>query len=93
MSKAKSQTQWHYVLVFTKKGPVFVTGLGEHKTAFWEKNKVPKEFSKDFAESITLGLCLNFTNAVAVSVPYPLEHQPYNYKDYKINFIKKGDTE
>ena len=27
------QTRWHYVLVLTNHGPVFVTKIGEHKTA------------------------------------------------------------
>lgn len=41
-----ANTKYHYyVMVFTSTGPVFVTDIGEHKTAYWKRTEKPKEFS------------------------------------------------
>ena len=73
------QTKWYYVLVLTNQGPVFVTKIGEHKTAYWDKNEKPKEFSKSWAEDLAFGLMVNGYSAFTVSNNFELDTQPYRY--------------
>ena len=76
MAKKKN---YYYVLVCTDSGPVFVTGLGEHHTAFWKRDDAPYELGRYMAENVACGLGLNFTEAFTVVMPYELTVQPYRY--------------
>lgn len=76
---AKTTQKHWYVLVCTGEGAKFVTGEGEHHTAYWDKDKVPKEFSKEYALDMTRGLCLNGYNAFAVCREWEQPNQPYAY--------------
>ena len=73
------KTKWYYVLVLTNQGPVFVTGIGEGKTAFWNCNEKPKEFSKDWSEDMAFGLTINGHMAYSICTRYELTNQPYLY--------------
>lgn len=75
---AKSKNHW-YVLVCTPEGAKYVTGIGEHHTVYWDKDKAPKEFSKEYALDLAKGLCWNCFHAVAVCSEWEREHQPYAY--------------
>jgi len=76
MAKKKN---YYYVLVFTDKGPVFVTEIGDHHTAYWNREGKPLELGKYQAEDVACGLGLNFKLAYMVVMPYELETQPYRY--------------
>ena len=57
---ATKKTNHYYVLVFADNGPAYVTSVNyAEKSARWEKDKVPKEFSKSEAESLVFGLRCN----------------------------------
>lgn len=75
---AKKQNYW-YVLVMTDNGPVFVTGVSEHKVAHWEKDKAPKEFSSEYAKDMAFGLMVNSYLAYPVCTRFELNTQPYRY--------------
>lgn len=77
----------HYVLVFTNEGPKFVTGLGEHHIAYWDKLEAPKEFTQFMADDIVFGLRCNFFSAVRVTTPTELEYQPYMYDAGHFEFV------
>ena len=77
MATSKKMNYW-YVLVMTEEGPKFVTGT-EYHTAFWDKEKAPKELGKYWAEDICRGLLLNGYLAYAVCMPIEMENHPYNY--------------
>ena len=79
----------HYVLVITDNGPIFVTGVGEHKTAYWNKDEKPKDFSSRYADDMAFGLTLNGYLAYHVVNHFELDQQPYNYEEYTIDFVKK----
>ena len=85
------QTNWYYVLVLTNQGPVFVTKIGEHKTAYWDKSEKPKEFSKSFAEDLTLGLNLNFHVAFMVCSKFELDSQPYRYNMGHFEWVEEKE--
>jgi len=76
----KKQKNWYYVMVLTSEGPKFVTSLGEGKTAYWDKLKAPKEFSKEWAEDLAFGLQVNGHMAYSVCMKFALDHQPYYYE-------------
>jgi len=76
---AKKKENYWYVLVLTSGGPVFVTGVGEGKTAFWKKDEKPKEFSADYAKDMAFGLMVNGYTAFAVCNRFELDNQPYRY--------------
>ena len=88
-----TKTRWYYVLVLTNGGPVFVTKIGEGKTAYWDENEKPKEFSKEWAEELAFGLMVNGYNAFAVTNRFELDTQPYNYKEWQIKWEKKEPEE
>lgn len=92
MSRAKAKKYYYYIVVFTSTGPRYVTGIGEHNTAYWELDKEPMQFSKEYGRNIVLGLVLNFWNAGLVELPIDINCHPYNYKDYTIKFEKKENT-
>ena len=76
---AKKSNFW-YVMVLTNKGPKFVTDILPRQMAEWDGNKIPMEFSsKEYAQGVATGLCLNFNLAYAVCQPFKIDHQPYMY--------------
>ena len=87
------QTRWHYVLVLTNHGPVFVTKIGEHKTAYWNDSEKPKEFSKEWAEDLAFGLTVNGYCAFAVTTRYELDNQPYRYNMGQFEWISKEEED
>lgn len=87
--RGKVPETYTYVIVFTSKGPLFVTGTGDKNTAYWEKYKKPLSFSKDYARQMALGLTWNGTLAYAVSSNYEIVSHPYNYEEYEIEWRKK----
>lgn len=90
----KKQKNWYYILVLTNDGPVFVTKLGEGKTAFWNCEEAPMEFSKTNAEEIAFGLACNFHVAYAVCTKYEITNQPYFYSKGHFEWVwdeKKGE--
>lgn len=91
---ANKKTHW-YILVLTDEGPKFLTSIGDHHTAYWDKNEPPKELSKAMAEDITLGLLMNFHTAYAIPSPIELEQQPYHYNKGHFEWVwdEKEDKE
>ena len=79
MATTKKQTQFHYVLVMTDEGPKFVTGLGEHHTAYWNELEAPKELAKEWADDMVIGLTWNGHLAFHVVSKFEIEKQPFRY--------------
>lgn len=86
---SRKKEYYYYIVVFTSSGPRYVTGIGEHNTAYWELDKKPMEFTKSYGRNVVLGLTLNFWSAGLVEVPIELNSHPYNYKNYDLKFIAK----
>ena len=85
---------WYYVLVMTDEGPVFVTSADySAKSAYWAKTGTPKAFDKSRAKDLALGLNLNFHVAFVVCTPFELDSQPYNYKDWHIEWKENEESE
>lgn len=93
MPRAKVNNDHYYVLVFTNTGPVFVTKIGEGKTAYWNREEKPYEFSKNHAQTVALGLSWNGCNALPVMAPFELDQQPYRYDAYECKFIEKEQVD
>ena len=74
-----AKKNYYYILVMTNYGPVFVTGTGEHNTAYWNYKKAPKDYAKGYAEEIVFGLTVNGYLAFLVQRPRKIESQPYLY--------------
>ena len=91
----KKQTKWHYVLVLTEEGPKFVTGIGEGKTAFWNKLEKPREFSDSWADDLAIGLCANGYMAYHVVMKFELDTHPYFYSKghFEWKWDEKEETE
>lgn len=89
----KKQTTWYYVVVFTQAGPKYVTGIGEHKTAYWDELGVPKEFSKEWARDLTSGLLVNGYNAQTVMSPIELDSQPFYYSMGHFEWVNKKEED
>lgn len=87
------KTKWYYILVLTNDGPVFVTGIGEGKTAYWNELEKPKDFSKEWAEDVAFGLTVNGYTAFAVTTRYKLDTQAYVYNKghFKWRWNKEGE--
>ena len=83
------QKEYWYVLVFTDEGPKYVTGTGEHHTAYWSETEKPMYYSKEYAKDMAIGLTWNGNSAVPVCTAYELDSQPYNYKEWKIEWSQK----
>jgi hypothetical protein len=84
-----TRKNFHYVLVFTQTGPVYVTSVDNaSQISHWDRDKDPKALPKYYAEEIVLGLNLNGYHAVLVTSKYEL-YQPYNYKYYEFSFKEK----
>ena len=81
----------YYVLVFTDGGPVYVTGLGDGKMAFWDSNEKPYELSESIVEDVCMGLNLNFYTTVMVKMPFELESQPYLYDRFELTWVEKEE--
>ncbi len=77
---AKKAKEYWYVIVMTKNGAVFVTGIQEHNMAEWNKTKPPRKFEKDYAKGVAFGLTVNGYLAYAVATSYELTSQPYRYE-------------
>ena len=91
---ANSKKYHYYVMVMTNEGPKYVTGIGDHHTAYWNEEKKPMEFSSaSYAEDVYVGLCMNFFTAVLVKSRFEIDHHPYNYADYDLKFEKKDKEE
>lgn len=85
---AKKKNYW-YVLVMSDDGPVFVTKINYgDRTAEWNKLEKPLEMDKDRAQELTLGLNLNLNISFAVCQPFELDHQPYRYSDWHIEWTE-----
>lgn len=83
-----------YILVYTGKGPVYVTSLGEGKSAYWNPKEKPLELSsREYAEQVALGLTWNGNNAVCVTSAYEITTHPYNYENYEIEWKEKVNDE
>jgi len=85
--------RYYYVLVFTSKGPIFVT-KDESKYAYWEKKDRPKLFTtREYAEDVANGLTLNMNYAVVVSSKYEIDNQPYAYSvgEFEWKYEKEDD--
>lgn len=90
---ANKKKNYYYVLVFTDDGPVYVTSVDNaSRVAYWEKDKAPLTLPKHYAEDLTIGLNLNYNNAVVVASKWELT-QPYNYKCYDCTFVEKYPDE
>ena len=85
----------YYVLVMTEEGPKFVTKVNYgDKTAEYDKLEKPLEFSsKEWAEDVVLGLILNWNIAYLVCQKWEIEHQPYNYEKWEIEWKEKAPVE
>ena len=84
----------YYVLVISDEGPKFVTKVnyGDH-TAEWDYTQKPLELDKLWAEDIVLGLTLNMHQAYLICQNWEIEHQPYRYEDYKIQWVEREKEE
>ena len=90
---AKKKENYWYVLVLTNGGPVFVTGVGEGKTAFWKKDEIPRDFGESYAKDMAFGLMVNGYSAFAVCNRFPLESQPYRYSMGEFKWISADGEE
>lgn len=92
-----NKKNYYYVLVIQNYGPVFVTGIPERNMAEWDKLKKPREFTREYARDIAMGLGLNGYLAYVVCQPYELDNQPYRYElgelEFKENDKEGGDEE
>lgn len=88
---ASGKKYHYYVMVFTPEGPKYVTNILPGHMAEWKTEDKPLEMSASYAEDVYTGLCLNFFTAVLIKSRFEVEHHPYNYEDYRIEFIKKEE--
>lgn len=85
---------YYYVLVFTDAGPKYVTSIDSvDKVAHWNVDEKPRSMTKDDAEFLAVALSWNGNHSVMVTSTYEIESHPYNYADYKIEFVEKEDAE
>lgn len=85
---------YYYVLVFTDAGPKYVTSIDSaDRVAHWNVDEKPRSMTKDDAEFLAVALTWNGNSAVMVTSTYEIESHPYNYADYKIEFVEKEDAE
>lgn len=87
-----NKTNYWYILVLTESGAKFVTNILPHRTAEWDELGKPMEFTQNMAKEIAKGLMLNFNTAFPVCSPIELDKQPYNYQDWKIEWVKKDKS-
>ena len=87
---ANTKKYHYYVLVFTNEGPKYVTGIGDHHTAYWKAEDKPLEMSASWAEDVYVGLCLNFFTAVLIKSRFEIDRHPYRYDEYEIEWKEKN---
>lgn len=87
MAKNKNH---YFVMVCDEDGPKFVTGLGEHFTAYWNYNEPPMEFSKTMATEIVTGLSWSGCRAYLVQSTREDISHPYNYNKWCCQWIPRG---
>lgn len=77
MQKMQKPKEWNYVMVFTDKGPRFVTSCNflPKKVCIWEDNKPPLEFEHDDATYVAFALSVNGNFAVCVSSRFQITEQ------------------
>ena len=82
MATIYKKKKFHYVLVLTNEGPVFVTNVDySTKYAAFDKLEKPRLFpSAEIAEDLALGLNLNLITAMHVVMPFEFSRQPYYYE-------------
>ena len=91
MAKKIIEEYW-MVIVMTNHGAVFVTETNNwDKTAKWEKDKKPIEFTKDDAQHLALGLCINGHTAFATCNRFKMDNQPYRYEAGSFYWRKKKE--
>lgn len=91
---AKKKAKHYYVLVISESGPMFVTKVNYgDKTAEWNWDEKPLEFSKEWAEDLVLGLNLNFNQAYLICQNWEIENQPYRYEEWEIDWKKREKEE
>ena len=89
---AKGKKYHYYVLVYTNKGPVYVTSVNNTtKVAHWDKEEKPLEMCKEIARDLCFGLSANFTSACVVEMLYELDNQPYRYNEFEFEIKKVGE--
>lgn len=91
MANTKTRNKnYYYVLVMAEDGPAFVTSMDNlQKMAHWNKDEKPLELGKSTAESLALGLNVNFHSAFVVSSRVSIDGQPYNYKYWQIEWKER----
>lgn len=91
---ANAKKKYHYyVMVFTNDGPKYVTKILPHHTAEWKWQDKPLEMSASWAEDVYTGLCLNFFTAVLVKSRFEIDHHPYRYDEWQIDWKKREEEE
>ena len=89
------QKYFNYVLVLTDHGAKFVTGEGEHHTAYWDANKPPMSFPAYYAEDMAMGLRCNGYLAFCTRLPHELDTQLYDYSKGRFKWVeneKEGEA-
>jgi maltose-binding protein MalE len=88
MSKKKF---YYYVLVFTREGPMFVTGLDyQTRNATWDYKKQPYAFKdQQIADDIALGLNWNGNRAFCVSSSWEIKDHGYRYSNYDVKIVPR----
>lgn len=71
--------KYHYVLVLTDNGPVFVTSV-DNRYAKWERSDKPMELGDNYASSLAVGLTVNGNIALHVVLGYELTNHIIDYK-------------
>lgn len=83
----QKKNHW-YVIVMTNYGAVFVTEIdNSKKEAYWEKDKAPKEMTKENAEYLATALTMNGHLAYAVCRTWQIENQPYLYSEGEFKWV------
>lgn len=75
--------KYHYILVFTNNGPVFVTDVKTtpYKHCVWNKKEKPYSFlEQKYAQEVCFGLNVNGYQCVQVESQWELENHMYNYE-------------
>ncbi len=91
MAKKKN---YHYVLVCSSEGAVFVTGISNaNKCAFWDKSEKPLEMGEYKASDIALGLSANFYNAYHIKSAFEITTQPYFYDKGHFEWVWDEDKQ
>ena len=91
---ATKKKSYHYVLVMTGGGPVFVTSVDRtDRVAHWDKQEKPLEMGKYWAEDLALGLNLNGNLCYPVCSQWEIDRQPYRYNQGRLKWVEGVDEE